>query len=1163
MRLRAGELTSSPTDLANFLACRHKTMLDVLAAQGRIARPTWTDPLAAVLRDRGIEHERQYVERLRADGRHVVDLGRAPGAERVSDVMAVQDTVAAMRAGADVIVQAPLFGDGWFGYADVLRRVEGASALGGWHYEVHDTKLTRETRGGTLLQLCVYTDLVAALQQRAPDRFRVVTPAGAETYRPGDFSALYRRVRREYRAFVADRLADQSQEAVYPQPTGHCDVCRWAQRCQARRRRDDHLSFVAGLGRVQQTELEARAVPTLAALAAIPLPLAFRPTRGAKATYERLREQARVQEEQRDRQQPVYELFAADGPDFGLLRLPAPSAGDLFLDFEGDPFARDGGREYLVGLGRLDVEGRFRYEARWAFTDEEERSAFEWLIDELMRTWAADPGAHVYHYAPYEPAAVKRLMARYAAREVDVDRLLRGARFVDLYAVVRQSLRAGVESYSNKKMEPFYGFVRELALERAGDERRLVELALETGDLSAITAGVKAAVEAYNRDDCRSTEALRGWLESLRTGVVLRGIDLPRPPAVDGEAHDTVAGRQRQIEELRARLLARAGQDTTRPESHAARLLAFLLDWHYREDKVAWWEYFRLAGLPDEDLFDEPAAVAGLEFVETLGPFIGEQTGKPTSSIIQRFRFPPQEFDIRPGVKLKARQDEPFGQVLEADRRGWTIDVKRGRKQADRFPSSAFAHEHVSIEVPAAAIGRIAEYVASRGFDRSRYAAALSLLLREPPRPGGRPLADVRIAGEAASTLAVRLACQLDETVLPIQGPPGAGKTSTGARMICELVRAGRRVGITATGHRVIRHLLEAVGRAADEQGLPVRLGHKCDQDDGGRIAAFADNEPARAALAAGEVDVVGGTAWMWARPEFAGSVDVLFVDEAGQISLANALAVSHAASSLVLLGDPQQLEQPQKGSHPDGVGVSALQHVLGSHMTMPDDRGLFLAETWRLSPAICEFTSSVFYEGRLSARPGNEAQGIGGSASFSGSGLRIMEVPHEGCRNASDEEVDAVEAIAGDLLGGGVTWTDDRGVVRTLTARDILVVAPYNAHVGRLHARLGARGIAVGTVDKFQGQEAPVVIYSMATSRPEDAPRGMSFLYNLNRLNVATSRARCLCILVASPRLFEPDCQTPSDMRLANGLCRYREMAAPPRTAGRPASEPAARTSP
>ena len=309
------------------------------------------------------------------------------------------------------------------------------------------------------------------------------------------------------------------------------------------------------------------------------------------------------------------------------------------------------------------------------------------------------------------------------------------------------------------------------------------------------------------------------------------------------------------------------------------------------------------------------------------------------------------------------------------------------------------------------------------------------------------------------------------------------------------------------------------------------------------------ENKHVLEALQSGEAQLAAGTAWLWAREEFAESIDVLVVDEAGQMSLADVLAVSQAAKRIVLLGDPRQLEQPLQGTHPPGVAVSALEHVLGDAETMPPERGRFLAETWRLAPAICAFTSEVFYDGRLNPHPGCELQKLVGPTRFAGSGLWFVPIDHDGNQNSSDEETAAVVSIVQDLLQSKVAWIDVKGTERPLTPDDILIVSPYNAQVFNLSDRIP--NVKIGTVDRFQGQEAPVVIYSMATSSPEDAPHGMEFLYSPTRFNVATSRARCAVILVASPKLFEPDCQTPWQMKLANVLCRYLELSSAPANTG------------
>ncbi|WP_245508983.1 MULTISPECIES: ATP-binding protein [unclassified Mesorhizobium] len=379
--------------------------------------------------------------------------------------------------------------------------------------------------------------------------------------------------------------------------------------------------------------------------------------------------------------------------------------------------------------------------------------------------------------------------------------------------------------------------------------------------------------------------------------------------------------------------------------------------------------------------------------------------------------------------------------------------------------------------------------------------------------------------------------------MLAIQGPPGAGKTHTGAYAILALVRAGLRVGVTANSHKVIRNLLAKAAEEAAKEDFDLQCLHKVtDAEDNVPHLTFTTKNPEALGAFASGYHVLGGTGFLWARPDAAGLVDVLFVDEAAQMSLANVLAISPGAASLVLLGDPQQLEQPMQGSHPEGTEVSALDHLLGGRQTIAEDEGLFLDQTWRLHPDICRFTSELFYESRLLPRPGLENQAILMDGPLGGSGLRYVAVQHSGNQNSCPEEADRIRDIVSGILASGAHWRDREGNEAPLTLNDILIIAPYNAQVFEIQAHLpGAR---VGTVDKFQGQEAPIVIYSVTTSSHADAPRGMEFLYSANRLNVATSRAKALCILVANPEVFEPECRTPRQMQLANGFCRYLEMA-------------------
>ena len=457
-------------------------------------------------------------------------------------------------------------------------------------------------------------------------------------------------------------------------------------------------------------------------------------------------------------------------------------------------------------------------------------------------------------------------------------------------------------------------------------------------------------------------------------------------------------------------------------------------------------------------------------------------------------------------------------------------------------PEAVFEHTVYRSKEQADSLFRLGEYVAAHGIEGDGdYVAGRALLLRSSPAIGGEP---IRRPEETALDAALRVAGVLDGGVFPIQGPPGTGKSYTGARMICRLVQQGKKVGITANSHKVIRHLIDKVLEAAKETGIELQCIQKPKEmePDQDRLVFAKDNADVFAALGTGECQVAGATSFLWSRADAHGVLDVLVVDEAAQMSLANVVAVAQSARTVILLGDPQQLDQPTQGTHPDGVGVSSLEHVLGDHHTIPPDCGLFLEQTWRLHPEICAFNSELFYDGKLLSREGCERQAIRSGGPVTGFGLRYLPVPHTGNQSSSIEEADAVARLVNSIMAGGTSWTDRCGVEKPLTLDDILIITPYNAQVFEIQQRLpGAR---VGTVDKFQGQEAPIAIYSMATSSHADAPRGMEFLYSSNRFNVAISRAQCVAILVASPEIFEAECKTPRQMQLANAFCRYLELA-------------------
>ena len=1118
----------SATDLAAFLECEHRTVLDLAVLSGSLERPGQNEIERRLLELRGVEHERNVLERYRREGRRITNIPMRPGVEGQSRSAA--ETLEAMSDGADVIYQGVIAHENWAGRADFLLKVPGGGRFA-HHYEVVDAKLSREAKASAVLQLCVYTDHLSLLQDRVPKHFHIAGGGGEAPLAllVDDYMAYYRAIKKRFERFVAERDA-----LPYPEPVDHCNVCLWWKRCEDRRRSDDHLSLVAGATRRQRDRLAASHVTRLSELAELDPSAAVEGI--ARDSLDRLTHQARLQVAGRTSGKPVYELLSPDARGVGLEALPLPTPGDLFLDLEGDSFVKGRGLDYLFGLLELP-QGDPRYHAHWASDAASEKLAFEAIIDRIERGREEFPNLHVFHFGHRESDALKKLSCRHKTREAAVDRLLREHVLVDLHPVVRHGLRGSVEAYTLKELEVFHGFTRSANLRVAARAMQLFGWWLETADPAIDPAELKGDIETYNRDDCLSTYRLRDWLEARRSELeAATGRELSRPKIEATQPSEERSKANQETAEL-ARLLVEGlpPEPLAGSPEQARRLMADLLEWHWREAKSGFWEYFRARDLAPADRREDRSVLADLVYEG--------QTDTIKRSEVHRYRFPEQEH----GVRLRPSPVDPDTDknvnVFKLDAEH--LLVKRAKGSSAPHPTALVPGRPIATKWQEESLFALGKAIARDPLGAD-FGAARALLAASAPR-AGQAKGPLVAPGESVERALARLALGLDHSILAVQGPPGSGKTHQAALMIISLVRAGKRVGVTANSHAVIKNVLTKVAEVARDE--PVRALHIDDDDSDDAVSRpfelDDDKERVTKRLAARELDVVGGTSWAWSNERFTQSVDVLVVDEAGQMSLANVLAVARAAESLVLFGDPAQLEQPQKGVHPPGAEVSALEHLLGADaLTLPPDRGVFLPLTRRLHPKICSFISKVFYESRLEPDPalGLERQLIDGPGSFAGAGLRYLPVRHRGNTNESDEEVGVIRRLVGDLFAASPTFTDREGKTRPLTERDVLVVSPYNAQVAALSRALP--GFRVGTVDKFQGQEAPIVVYSMATSTAEDAPRGLEFLYSLNRLNVAVSRAQALAVLVASPELPRAACKTPRQMKLVNGLCSYLELA-------------------
>ncbi|MEY8015151.1 TM0106 family RecB-like putative nuclease [Mycobacterium servetii] len=1121
MFVTGDSIVYSASDLAAAARCEYALLRDFDAKLGRGPAVAAEDELLTRTAALGNEHERRELAGLRrAFGDAVAIIGRPPYTF-AGLTAAAQATRRAVERRAPAVYQAAMFDGRFVGFADFLVR-------DGDRYRIVDTKLARSPKVEALLQLAAYADTLAAAGIAvAPDAELHLGDGTVVPYRLCDLIPVYRSQRA-----LLQRLLDEHHAGGAPVRWGDPRVaaCFRCQLCAEQLRAADDLLLVAGMRVSRRDALVAAGITTVAQLAGHTGPV---PGLGATALA-KLTEQAKLQVRQRDTGAPQFEVVDPQP----LALLPEPDPGDLFFDFEGDPlWTADGhewGLEYLFGI--LETAGNFR--PLWAHDRVDERKALADFLALVAKRRKRHPNMHIYHYAPYEKTALLRLAGRYGVDEDEVDELLRSGTLVDLYPLVRKSIRVGAESFSLKALEPLY----------MGAQLRAGEVTTATASITSYArycelrsaarfddaAAVLKEIEDYNHYDCRSTRELRNWLllRAYESGVVPVGVQaVPAADAVeDGD-------------ELAVTLSAFAGDPAVggrAPEQTAVALVAAARGYHRREDKPFWWAHFDRLNFPVDEWADSTDVFIAVDACVSADWHTPPRARKPRREV--RLRGDLARGDLAREVFALYDPPTPPGMTDDPRRRAAgraevigaddpmvpteVVIVERTGRDGNTFHQLPFAltpGAPISTTVLRESIESTAATVAA-GLPRLPDSAIVDILLRRAPRTrSGDPLPR---SGDAAADITTAL-LDLDASYLAVHGPPGTGKTHTAGRVIRQLVTDHAwRVGVVAQSHAAVENLLDCVIDSGLDAGRVAKKRHHHDtvrwqQIDGAHYPAFiADTSGC----------VIGGTAWDFANPNRVppGSLDLLVIDEAGQFCLANTIAVAPAAADLLLLGDPRQLPQVSQGTHPEPVDVSALEWLVDGERTLPDARGYFLDRSYRMHPAICAAVSTLSYEGRLHSHDELTAtRHLVGCRP----GVRVLPVAHQGNSSESPEEADAIAAEITRLIGA--SWTDEHGT-RPLAAADVLVLAPYNAQVALVRRRLAAAGLGdvrVGTVDKFQGGQAPVVFVSMTASSADVVSRGMSFLLNRNRLNVAVSRAQYAAVIVRSALLTEYLPATPAGL--------------------------------
>jgi predicted RecB family nuclease len=1124
-----GEICYSASDLVNYLECEHLTSLDLIDLVTPLPRTEDGDE-AKLIQDKGHEHEARFVDTLKGEHSSFIDIAVTGGSLKQK----VTATLQAMRDGVEIIYQATLRDGCFIGHADFLRKVSYPSKLGDYSYEVLDTKLSRTTKAKFIIQLGFYSSLVAKVQGVEPLAMHVILgDQTQDSFRCADYAKYLDQLIQSFLARVSTGAPE-----TYPEPCEKCDQCKWSGLCDERRLTDDHLCQVANITKIQVKKLLGADVPTLAALANLPAEAKIK--KMTMETLDRLRHQASLQFKARQTGGNHLELLPEDeAGGRGFARLPQPDAGDLFFDMEGDPF-EEGGLEYLFGLYFFQ-EGKAEFKAFWAHSRAEEKVAFEQFMDFVTAWLHVHPSAHIYHYAHYEETAIKKLMSLHGTREAEVDNLLRTKKLVDLYKVVREGIRVSEPRYSIKNIEHFYLEKRTGDVKSAGASIVYFERWKETGDTQLLKD-----IEDYNFDDVRSTYELRQWLLTLRpVGVtwanesdVAKEVSVPEVGELTEEEKRLIPYRERLPDTLPK------DRKTWGEREHLKELTYQLLDFHRRAAKPEWWDMFSRMELSEDELLDDGECLAGLT------PDPANPPKQEKRSIIYTYLFSEQESKLKTGDSAAITQTAEPVRELKVDDENRRVSFKRA---ANKEPLPERIGLGPGMPISTAALNRaVFRFADSIVEGSNKYPAIEAVLNQSLPKIGGRKIGmPVVPAVKDALPHIIDAVANLDGSYLFVQGPPGAGKTYTGSHVIVALLKKGCRVGVSSNSHKAINNLLQGVVKVAKEQDYVFRGAKKStagkDESffDGDYIEDVFNNEDIWGCFGGpDEYRLVAGTAWLFADSDMDQQLDFIFVDEAGQVALANLVAMGTSAKNIILLGDQMQLGQPIQGIHPGRSGESSLEYLLNGMATIPEDRGIFLGTTWRMHPDVCRFISDAVYDGRLEPEPHNARQTLllndDAHPALIPTGVRYLPIEHDACSQRSLEEAELVLSLVNSLLEQ--RYRDKTGAEHLMTLDDILIVAPYNMQVNLLKQVL-PDGARVGTVDKFQGQEAQAVIVSMATSSGDYLPRNIEFLYSKNRLNVAISRAKCLVLFIANPALMSIRCSKPEEMALVNTLCWVREV--------------------
>ena len=1092
----------SASDFTKFIECRYASFTDYLSLTEDLKK-TETSYTLKLFQEKGYLHEKNYLNQLKQDYSNIVEINEKTLEEKI------KKTNEALKSGADIIFQAAFTSDNLIGYADFLIKKNTPSALGDYSYEVIDTKNSTKERAKFLLQLCFYNELLSKAQGVDPIHTHLVMGDNSKhTYIVSEYIHYYRKNKKRFLDFVNSKKSN-----LYPEKCNYCELCDWQERCENIWKEDNYINQIAGINKNQINKIKKTDIKTIKELSNINL------TKNEidiyPLTLDRLKSQAALQQHKLDTGEDKFEILELS-KDKGFNRMPLSSDNDLYFDIEGDPFFEGGRLEYLFGIYFIE-DKKTIFKAFWGTNHKEEEKNFRSLMSFIWKHIQKYPESNIYHYSNYEVEALKRLSNQYAIAEHELDNLLRREKFCDLFTIVRESIRISEPAYSIKNLETFYMKKRLQNIKNGGESIEIFHLWLQTKNKKYLDE-----LEEYNKIDCISTHDLHEWLLKLRPDnsqwFTSNYLEKENNEKIDSKKEWEI-----EFDEYKKKL----SDLSLKNEDRLPITIINLLEYHSRDKKSEWWRQFDRQNKFHDELIDDNECLAMMEMVDE--PISDKR------SYIYTYQYPEQDHKFREKSEGIDIVDLKFGgTILDIDREKRIIELRLGKGKL---------LEHVLTLGPKMSPSTgplrkaLYKYANNHLHKNKKYLAINDLLRNIPPRlkiKKDKLISNYKNLEEEA----IEVVENLDNSTIFIQGPPGTGKTYIASKIIISLIKKGKTVGITSNSHKAIHVLLDQIEEQANKIKFSFNGVKKFSKDDDKYDGSIIENIKNTESIDTSENKLIAGTSWLFSHDHMDQKLDYLFIDEAGQVALANAVAAGTAAKNIVLIGDPNQLSNVNIGHHPGKSGLSSVEYVLGDDKTVPANKGIFLEKTRRLNKQICEFVSEAFYDGRLSSFIENDNRKILFKSPIQGinsQGIHVIYSDHIGCSQKSIEEGEVIKKLFTSFLKQSQITIDGKN--KPITIDDILVVTPFNVQVNFLQSILPV-GARIGTIDKFQGQEASIVLISMVSSSAEDMPRNIDFLFSKNRLNVALSRAQCLAVMVLNPNLFEVPCGQIKDMKSVNNFC-------------------------